>query len=1164
MRISRDKLIVVIAGIVLALFCPPAPAAFVYENPVEFSASGDFDGDGRLDVVLADRASGTYRMGYQLSTGTFTWAAPRASGIEAISGFSVGRILSTAMDALAFTSPEANRVNVFSGSNPNVAGLPLSLFSPAIGPSQVVAIDVGGANNTPVDDFVIGSVLNGSSPYQLEAARNQGTTLNVLSSSALAAPPRRGNVIMLKTGYPAAAAMLLRSGSNDVFKAYQLTNGTLTEVMSATVGPPFDLDYAFGFFNPPSPFPQFLFYKPEVTGLMLRAVQEPTPGSFTLPPGPVFGLGDAVRQVFTLPGPASPRLLVILGTGATATIYNFDGSNFPVPLQTFTSEAGQIFTGAAALAGGNVLLFSGPPGGPSSNFGYYTVAGSSYTLQGSGALPSVTAVSHRANVMTFQFEPFVDSAPNLLQSFNAGDWSSLYVAQPGAQANVTFESFLDPQSGLASPSVQTLSPINTLAQFSMVNQYREPISLFRLTPAIGSEIADANILPAAGTYKTSVQISFHTANPQSRVYYRLNPASGWTLFTAPFWLFKDATVSFYATPTVFTTPLKSVIRQAVYHITEPPADLDSDGDGVPDYVEIAKGLDPLNSGADADGDGFSDLDELTSGTNPADENSLPTGQPRQDLHGAVDLVQAPQAVDGISGLAANCTSGTILRSFDLSGDLLSLGSATPIPLPQLNGPAAVLSNVVVDVGMKLIAVATDPHFDIVTAQADKRIGRELLRLLDTSDFVEDVNLPPTWNGGELTAEAALWINSASNQLSKITRKLIPGNMGAYDTLAALLVETRVRGVLLSRGQNSFSNLTLFPFRSGDAGRPSLGSEEVAALEQQTASGLPGYQLRYLLGATEDALAGSPPNDPAQQLKALGWEVYRVSSASNNIPPTVQSWPFYPSPVDTLRVFLQTGVLHSNYLAASATLPGLAAPAYTQARAILAALGGRPVVTLTLKVRPDTFQGDCVVLDTADGSQTRNLINSAGASFEFVDAFNLPAGTLLSVAGYNDVTNVPCSGAALEVISVALFGPPQFTSTDSDGDLLADALELALFGSLDQNGSGDLDGDTFSNLQEMFDGTDPTDGTSKGGQTANFFLPAVQIQLAPAGQTKLQFQWPAVYADKVQFNLYGTADLAAPLAQLPAVQNYLGGDTFEFTLPQPGGPAFFYKITVSLK
>ena len=64
-----------------------------------------------------------------------------------------------------------------------------------------------------------------------------------------------------------------------------------------------------------------------------------------------------------------------------------------------------------------------------------------------------------------------------------------------------------------------------------------------------------------------------------------------------------------------------------------PSTLDSDGDGIPDYWEIAEGLDPYDpsdAGLDSDGDGGTNLDEFIGGTDPQVED---VGAIKNDFNG---------------------------------------------------------------------------------------------------------------------------------------------------------------------------------------------------------------------------------------------------------------------------------------------------------------------------------------------------------------------------------------------------------------------------------------------------------------------------------------------------------------------------------------------------
>ncbi|HYG33853.1 MAG TPA: hypothetical protein VEC99_03660, partial [Clostridia bacterium] len=66
---------------------------FVYESPRELFGSGDFDGDGRQDIVIVDKETGKYRLGYQTTPGALSWVDNRPSGIKGVTGFTLGGLV---------------------------------------------------------------------------------------------------------------------------------------------------------------------------------------------------------------------------------------------------------------------------------------------------------------------------------------------------------------------------------------------------------------------------------------------------------------------------------------------------------------------------------------------------------------------------------------------------------------------------------------------------------------------------------------------------------------------------------------------------------------------------------------------------------------------------------------------------------------------------------------------------------------------------------------------------------------------------------------------------------------------------------------------------------------------------------------------------------------
>jgi hypothetical protein len=300
--------------------------AAVTETSEELQGTGDFNGDGRPDLVIADKLTGVYRLGYGQVDGSQSWSESRPSGIENISSLAIGRILDTNRDALAFTAPDANRINILDASDPAVPGQPTNAFLIALGPNRVVALDIGfGAGNTAHDDLFVTSLANNqATPYFRTLLRSTGMAFSDLLNAPLTAQALAADRVRLKTTGPVLAGVLLKTAPNLTFTATSLAGlpadqATINDLPNANA-------FVFANFDG-SLLNQFLFYQGGESNLSLRPAQEPAPGTFQFGTGATFGFNSALRQVVTVPGPSDTRLLIIFGQGETAGIYSFDGVN---------------------------------------------------------------------------------------------------------------------------------------------------------------------------------------------------------------------------------------------------------------------------------------------------------------------------------------------------------------------------------------------------------------------------------------------------------------------------------------------------------------------------------------------------------------------------------------------------------------------------------------------------------------------------------------------------------------------------------------------------------------------------------------------------------------------------------------------------------------------
>jgi formylglycine-generating enzyme required for sulfatase activity len=361
--------------------------SFVYETPYEFFASGDFDGDGRLDIVIADKESGKYRLGYQTTPGALSWVDCRPSGAKGFRGFSIGALFVKDHDALVFASPDANELTLVDATSTSATGKPVTVpFTAALGPSTVVTVDGGTAGKTGLLDLYVGSIYNSPDANLASLLRNDGAEYPKIAEATLPGVATRGNRLSLKDGEPGAACLLLTQDKGDSFRAERVDTGKPVSVVSLD-DLPAGSDYAAGSFRS-SHLREFLFYKPGQNSLMLRPIEEPAPGQLQFGKGDTFDLGQPVRRVVTLTGSSGQKLFVIFGQGERAGIFSFDGVKAPVSILAITAT-NEVFTCAASLPDGFVA-FTQPASSKFSNkYRVYKASGDSYIAGAFGSLPSM-------------------------------------------------------------------------------------------------------------------------------------------------------------------------------------------------------------------------------------------------------------------------------------------------------------------------------------------------------------------------------------------------------------------------------------------------------------------------------------------------------------------------------------------------------------------------------------------------------------------------------------------------------------------------------------------------------------------------------------------------------------------------------------------------------
>lgn len=1112
----------------------------VHETDTEFFTGGDFNGDGTADVVVFERGTGLFRIGYGLPGAGLAFGLTRTSGVTNATALACGQFESTSRDSLAAAQPGNNAISILTGLSGQYPGHSSSSAVP--GPGALAGIRFDDATGAVLEDLFAG-FDNDPAGFAAAEIENTGSFAYLPASRQGSAHPLRGANPLRHDSSSSERwiGAMERLPAASTFHLYDTTAGMLTPRGSVSSLAQTAL-WTSAFFD--STNVTLVFYQRGSTDVRLHGYV-PGTSSFTLPA--TFNLGVPLRSVVTLERPGAPdRLLVLFEGASTAAIYDYTAAGGLTIFQTLELDSADgLPTGAVPLPGGTFTTFHGE--GVSSSWQMRQFDGSSYELIHSGTLPSTRGRTTGANLFYFSGEPFVTDAPAFLGAFHFPDWTSDVVFTGSTSLNR--ESYLNDMSGLSGATAQLHSSAPAGASHAVGNQYRADVSLFSYASPLGAAVAAPVITPQPGAYSTAVSVTVTPAVAGHSLRVRVND-SPFATYTGPVVLVSDANFEAYA---VAPDGRLSPVRTASYTFSQPPELQDADNDSVPDFVEASRGLD-IHGGADSDGDGFSDFDELASvpPSDPSNPASMPAA--RLETNGRFFLSATPATHDGHAA-----AEGTVVNVHDVSGTLLGSGTTNAMGVARFE-VAPVTS------ARKFVIATTELIFTESPAAPESPVGRQLAAVVPVPEasaagfsFDYDEMNPAT--------QADAWIAAAQAAFSSRAPAEVSTPLSLDTTLHFALVERAIGMALEFRGIGSsierpdFLNAygrQMFPFMSR------LVTDADVARVEFPAEATPPYftpvvRLDALLGPLFAEVVAPPPGSPLETLKALNAELYSVSAAQHF---TLEG--SLAPPIDALRLFLT--FFHQLPMAYNERVSFGFEELFPLGSAMdtwLQALVSRPIVSFDAVLAVQTHPGCTVV---TSGGQDWCLVDRNGTPFQFPDTFALPPGTTVAVTGFNDLpamNGLP----VMEVISALASLIPEASPSDTDGNLLSDDWERLFFGHLGNDPFASLDGSGYSLLQQSLYGTDPTSDDSLPAESIVTFQFA-DIVPGPSrdpvtGEYTLYFQWPTAYLDHFDFVIRESPDLISFEPRF-AVITHLGGGLHRAVIPGTAGTQQFYRVAVRLR
>jgi hypothetical protein len=617
-----------------------SPPAQVTPQRIFFAA--DLNADTKTDVVVIEKAPGTFLKGTTQLDGTLQWSSAENTGLTAIETAAMARFTGGAQLDLAVTRKDFNRLQFvpLDGSD-----LPASVGLPLPEPTALAAYGIDISAPTPVaTTYVTGyrgsTGLSATDTSQFPPVR--------WTSTLRGANPRLARSIYgSNTPLEPLIGFIADASSGSLGRLQLLSvNDTAEDLLGEITGLPADSRFAAGFFShdlskhglAPGAYSSTVFTF-SASDTLLRTARltniDWTNGNASLPAVTFFALGthDLGRPVLDAVALSeSPPRLLVLWADATggASVFDFDGNNAPVfaasiPMNGMTPET------ALTLADGDFLLM-GARGGQL-EYDRIHREGSSYIRTATGTVPAAPKLPLYSNIISFGSEPFVDPNAAELSRRRVRDYTTAAIIT-GQTANVT--SLVDggASAGLGGSSASTVGvPQDTT--HVLVSQL-DPASSFMLLSnaptATASGISQVVCSPPPGTYSgptLDVTLSAGGAFEATVVTYSIDGGAwqqGQIYTPVHLTLSASSTLRAYLKPPGFFGAGQSPIKTFVFTLgtfaapaVQPLTDANSNG--LSDAWENLTGI--TNPGGDADGDGFLNLAEHNSGFDPLSALSKP-------------------------------------------------------------------------------------------------------------------------------------------------------------------------------------------------------------------------------------------------------------------------------------------------------------------------------------------------------------------------------------------------------------------------------------------------------------------------------------------------------------------------------------------------------------